>query len=241
LTQGCQLGVCDVATGQCIAQNLMNGDPCDDLNPCTNGESCQSGQCNNGTPITACVNNDSCCPMGCTSANDAECGHADCTDLTTNAPVWGQAAVGLDLRQWTSNFMWLGCAFSSCTTSTWYCNYDPVNQILQFGSASGTVRALIDPNNTLNGQFPTTYNSCCTSSIPTDVCNAPDNVDGPAAVNSADALCEALGYQTGQLVSAGTGNTCPEVFASDTTGLNWSSDFVSSNGYGQQWQCSTFK
>jgi hypothetical protein len=77
LTQGCVLGVCDVNTGQCVAQNLMNNDACDDLNPCTTGETCQNGGCSNGTPVTACTNGDNCCPMGCTVNNDVDCATTD--------------------------------------------------------------------------------------------------------------------------------------------------------------------
>jgi hypothetical protein len=73
LTQGCVLGVCDVNTGQCVTQNLVNNDPCDDLDACTVGELCNNGACNGGTPITSCVNNDNCCPMNCTENNDTDC------------------------------------------------------------------------------------------------------------------------------------------------------------------------
>lgn len=73
LTQGCVLGVCDATNGQCVAQNLVNGDPCDDLDPCTSGEVCMNGGCANGTPITACVGGDNCCPSSCNEINDVDC------------------------------------------------------------------------------------------------------------------------------------------------------------------------
>src|SRR5690606_26579991 len=73
LTENCLLGVCDPTTGQCTTQPLMNNDPCDDLNACTMGELCQNGLCTGGTPVTACINGDSCCPMGCTAVNDVDC------------------------------------------------------------------------------------------------------------------------------------------------------------------------
>ncbi|MBW2458739.1 MAG: hypothetical protein JRI68_29845 [Deltaproteobacteria bacterium] len=73
LTQGCVLGVCDVNNGQCTTQNLNNGDPCDDLNACTSGETCQNGGCSNGTPVVQCIGNDNCCPNNCTVQNDADC------------------------------------------------------------------------------------------------------------------------------------------------------------------------
>ncbi len=73
LTQGCVLGVCDVNNGQCVAQNLNNNDPCDDLNACTTGETCQNGQCANGAPVTQCIANDNCCPNNCNVNNDPDC------------------------------------------------------------------------------------------------------------------------------------------------------------------------
>ncbi|MBW2456448.1 MAG: hypothetical protein JRI68_18165 [Deltaproteobacteria bacterium] len=73
LTQGCVLGVCDPNTGQCTTQNLNNGDPCDDLDGCTLGETCQNGGCSGGTPVTVCQNGDNCCPSNCTAQNDLEC------------------------------------------------------------------------------------------------------------------------------------------------------------------------
>jgi hypothetical protein len=73
LTQGCVLGVCDVNSGQCVTQNLVNNDPCDDLDACTTGELCNNGSCAGGSPVTACVNNDGCCPSNCTANNDIDC------------------------------------------------------------------------------------------------------------------------------------------------------------------------
>ncbi len=73
LTQGCVTGLCDVNNGQCTTQAVNNGDPCDDLNSCTTGEICTSGNCGGGTAITQCINNDSCCPSGCTQSTDVDC------------------------------------------------------------------------------------------------------------------------------------------------------------------------
>jgi len=73
LTVGCTMGVCDVNNGTCVAQSVGNGQPCDDLDHCTTGEICTNGTCGGGTPITACVNNDLCCPSNCTAQNDQDC------------------------------------------------------------------------------------------------------------------------------------------------------------------------
>ena len=62
---------CDPATGQCVAQTLDNGTPCDDGSMCTVGETCQGGACQGGlvkpcddaNPCTS----DACAPgAGCT-------------------------------------------------------------------------------------------------------------------------------------------------------------------------------
>jgi hypothetical protein len=73
LTGGCNLGVCNMGTGVCMAQPVLDGDPCNDLNACTSGETCNAGACNGGTATTACVGGDACCPSGCTEALDADC------------------------------------------------------------------------------------------------------------------------------------------------------------------------
>jgi len=77
LTQGCNLGVCDVMSGQCTTQAVNDGQPCDDLNACTTGEICSNKQCINGTPVTQCVDNDFCCPANCNDMNDLDCASCD--------------------------------------------------------------------------------------------------------------------------------------------------------------------
>lgn len=99
----CEVGVCDTNTGQCMAQPSMQGDPCsaagDQCNPgfcdntgtcvpqqatdgtmCDNGDACstmdtcQSGICSAGSPVTVCSQTpDGCCPSTCTAANDLDC------------------------------------------------------------------------------------------------------------------------------------------------------------------------
>ncbi len=77
LTQGCVTGLCDPQNGNCQAMPVLDGELCDDLNPCTNGEICQMGMCAGGAAVTMCMDGDSCCPMGCDENNDVDCGIAD--------------------------------------------------------------------------------------------------------------------------------------------------------------------
>lgn len=74
LTMGCTTGVCDTATGNCMGVASGEGMACDDLNGCTTGEICTSGNCGGGTPVTNCsMTQDGCCPTNCTAANDFDC------------------------------------------------------------------------------------------------------------------------------------------------------------------------
>jgi hypothetical protein len=93
---------------------------------------------------------------------------------------------------------------------------------LAFGSTGGddgnsAVRALVDPDDALQGTFSfDSYSSCCSSSKPYDICSAPyDNngitTYGGVSVNDATDLCYALGYAVGTLVAYSTSNGCPEV------------------------------
>jgi hypothetical protein len=77
LTQGCQLGVCDTQTGQCVPKAVGEGQGCDDLDACTTGEKCTGGKCTGGAPVTACVSGDFCCPPSCNEATDLDCASCD--------------------------------------------------------------------------------------------------------------------------------------------------------------------
>lgn len=73
LNVGCQVGVCDVATGQCTGQAVPDGGLCDDNDPCTTGEICTAGVCSGGNTETMCMPGDLCCPAGCDETNDSDC------------------------------------------------------------------------------------------------------------------------------------------------------------------------
>jgi hypothetical protein len=73
LDVGCQFGVCDGVTGQCVPQSLNDNDPCDDFNDCTVGELCTAGVCGGGGSISMCLPGDSCCPSGCDELSDGDC------------------------------------------------------------------------------------------------------------------------------------------------------------------------
>ena len=59
------------------------------------------------------------------------------------------------------------------------------------------------------------------------MCNAPDKA------NDATALCEQLGYNSGSVTTV-SANSCPE---SHWDGTTWTSDYVTSHGYGKMYTC----
>ncbi|RLB52622.1 MAG: hypothetical protein DRI90_21965 [Deltaproteobacteria bacterium] len=98
LTVGCDLGVCDPNTGTCTTQSVGNGQPCDDLNACTTGETCQSGSCSNGTAVVTCEQNgDGCCPSNCTASNDLDCTvQPNCLAIKTTIPASTDGVYAID-------------------------------------------------------------------------------------------------------------------------------------------------
>jgi hypothetical protein len=117
-TQGCNLGQCDAMTGQCFGMPINDGDPCDDLDSCTAGETCQMGSCSNGTPIVQCVGADNCCPMGCTEATDSDC---SCnvnlaTQAIPSSNGGGQNATGYGPNNWNDGIDEIECqTLENCT------------------------------------------------------------------------------------------------------------------------------
>jgi hypothetical protein len=71
-TDQCNVGICDTQ-GNCNPQPANEGQPCD-TDGCFVGQTCASGTCQGGNQITACSNNDDCCPTGCDLNNDDDCG-----------------------------------------------------------------------------------------------------------------------------------------------------------------------
>jgi hypothetical protein len=99
----CLTGSCDEFNQTCTVVPGNNGQACDDKNPCTTGEACNSGTCKGGSPLAAgaacddnnactqasvcdgngactgsnpilqCALGDGCCPAGCTIATDPDC------------------------------------------------------------------------------------------------------------------------------------------------------------------------
>jgi hypothetical protein len=121
--------------------------------------------------------------------------------------------------------------------NTFYCDYDPNAGTLQFGTnAGGSMRSLVDPGDANGDMMPNSYGGCCNG--PMGLCNAPDSNNNGVNVVMVEALCASLGYGNGEIVREENGNSCPEAHAETQDGLQWDSDFVSSQGAGLEYLCS---
>jgi hypothetical protein len=75
----CNVGVCDPMNGNCVPQPLMDGDPCNDFNSCTDMDTCQAGMCT-GAPVNGCQTyfeenfDGGCPPPAWTLTGDWQCG-----------------------------------------------------------------------------------------------------------------------------------------------------------------------
>ncbi len=152
-TVGCNIGVCDTTTGQCVGQPVMNGDACDDLNHCTVGELCNGGVCGGGTTITQCINGDNCCATGCNETNDDDCGNdllllysdslASAQDVQAKLVATGAFPV-VDMLSVQSSIPSLGALINYDVVLTWsnYTYADPVamgNLLADFFDQGGRV------------------------------------------------------------------------------------------------------
>lgn len=56
----CRFNACNPLTGQCAMQQADDGQLCDDLNPCTENDTCAAGECEAGSNICACQKDADC-------------------------------------------------------------------------------------------------------------------------------------------------------------------------------------
>jgi hypothetical protein len=165
---------------------------------------------------------------------------ATCTDMVTEDDTWGLRAKGLDLRAYTNDtLVYIGCPGDGCSPSEFYCREDSRAQTLEFGANGSTLRAAVDPKREHVGKWPSSYSGCCRE--PMGLCNSFDSNNNGVRVSPADALCWALGFEKGEIVRESTGNSCPEINVNDDDGQEWTSDWVSSDGYGSDYRCTGYR
>ncbi|MEX0999020.1 MAG: IPTL-CTERM sorting domain-containing protein [Thermodesulfobacteriota bacterium] len=170
---------------------------------------------------------------------------ATCEALVTDIDMWSQDANGVDLRAYTNSTLhWIGCNLNGCNPDSFFCDYDPTTQTLSFGTTTtGPLRAALDPGNAEGDLMPTEGGGgCCTSDAPLfNPCDAPDSNNNGAPIDSVDALCKALGYQSGSLTEVTDDTSCPDVDAVAPNGSDWNSDFVIDIGYSTSITCVGFR
>jgi IPTL-CTERM motif len=173
---------------------------------------------------------------------------ATCKNLVTNIDMWGSPARGLDLRDYTNSTLhWIGCPSDGCFPNQFFCTFNPVTQTLSFGSNGAdneVLRAAVDPGNAQGDTMPNENlapEGCCTAEVPLfGVCNSPDSNNNGVPIDAAEALCFALGYESGTLTDFAF-NSCPEANTTNAEGSNWTSDFEFSQGYGKTYTCVGFR
>jgi cysteine-rich repeat protein len=210
---------------------MANSDNC--LNGCLDAV-CGDGfvklgveQCDDGN-----MNDNDGCPNNC---GISEIG---CNDILTNMNMWGNVALGVDLRAYTNSTLhWIGCPGNGCPANTFYCNYDPVAHTMQFGTTSnGAMRSVVDPNDANGDVMPMAGGSCCNNNL--QLCNSPDSNNNGVNVDMVDALCASLGYSDGVIVRESNDNVCPQAHALTADGSSWSSDYINNGGWGAEYRCS---
>jgi MYXO-CTERM domain-containing protein len=103
-------GTCDTVTGACVAMPMTDGTACDDMNACTQTDTCESGACTSGTPLscddsnacsvdtcdvlTGCMNVGECLDGGIDDAGTDDAGTDDAG--TDDAGTTGDAGGGSD-------------------------------------------------------------------------------------------------------------------------------------------------
>ncbi|GMV42762.1 MAG: hypothetical protein AMXMBFR64_44780 [Myxococcales bacterium] len=89
---GCDVTQCVPDTGLCKTVTLSEGDPCNDKNGCTEGETCQGGQCKGGKVV---------CTSGCKPTEEPGCGGCSCEGCVCALDPfccnvhWDESCVGL--------------------------------------------------------------------------------------------------------------------------------------------------
>ena len=159
---------------------------------------------------------------------------AKCADLEFSGTIWGEQASGIDLRRFTNSTLhFIGCNGDGCGADTFFCEFDTATLTLTFGTtSSGALRALVDPGNAAGDDISGDPGfGCASTSSPYKLHNAPDKPE------DASALCRALGYADGT-VEAVNSNSCPEPTSLDADGKDWTSDYVTSFGFGRVFTCS---
>ncbi len=193
LDDACNLGVCNETLGTCETAPANEGGTCDDLNPCTENDSCASGVCA-GTPKD-CSSLDSACSVGVCNASTGVCealpanegNNCDdgdnCTmlDACTNGVCAGAAVDCSGLND--------GCNVGACNAGTGFCEAIPANE--GGGCDDGDLCTTLDA---------CTNGVCVGSAVD---CSSLDDQCLVGACNPSTGVCESVSANEGGICSDG--------------------------------------
>ncbi|HVW27339.1 MAG TPA: MYXO-CTERM sorting domain-containing protein [Polyangiaceae bacterium] len=190
-------GICNTSTGACSNPNQPNGTTCNDGNGCTTGETCQSGVCGSGAPVT-CTPLDQCHTAGvCTAGactNPLKSNGTSCND--------GDACTQTDTCQ---SGVCTGSNPVVCTAS---------DQCHNAGTCSGGVcsnPAKANGTACNDGDLCTQTDACqagiCTGGNPV-TCSALDQCHNAGVCNSATGICSNPNKSDG--TACNDGNLCTQ-------------------------------
>jgi len=200
LSDDCNSGTCNPATGACVASPKSNGTACNDGNACTSSDSCQAGACVGSNPVT-CPASDQCHDAGTCNAATGLCTNplkkngTACTD--------GNACTRVDTCQSgvCTGSSPVSCSASdqchtagTCNTSTGICD-DPIKK-------NGTAC----DDGSLCTQTDTCQGGVCSGGSPV-VCSASDQCHVAGTCDPAKGTCSNPLKKDGTACNDGNGCT----------------------------------
>jgi hypothetical protein len=181
----CNMGVCNPATGACMATPRTDGTSCDDGDACTDGDSCTAGTCNAGAPAD-CSGMTNGCNVGTCNPADGSCSAVPVTDGTSCDD--GNLCTGAGM---CTSGVCGGAIATDCSASTDQCNVgicDPTSgACVAMPVAAGT--ACTDGNLCTTGEVCSA--GACGGGVAPD-CSASGNMCNTGACNPATGACMAV-------------------------------------------------
>jgi alpha-tubulin suppressor-like RCC1 family protein len=177
-----EAGVCNPTTGQCSSPVKPDGSACDDGNPCTQSDSCQTGTCTGTNPVT-CTASDQCHEAGTCDPGTGQCSNPAKPDGSACSD--GNACTQTD-----------SCQAGACTGS------NPVactasDQCHAVGTCDPGTGQCSNPSKPdgyacNDGSACTRLDTCqvgiCTGTDPV-ICNPSDQCHGPGICDQATGMC----------------------------------------------------
>jgi hypothetical protein len=191
-----EAGTCDPDTGLCSNPPKADGAPCDDGNPCTQTDTCQSGACVGGNPVV-CTASDQCHVAGVcdpttgTCSNPAKPNGAPCDD--GNVCTSGDTCQG---GVCTSGTAVAGCCNTAADCPT------PANQCKQAACVSNACVEQNKANGTGCNDGDACVGDTCLNGVCQSVCTGGNICCGPTTMFPGS--CK---FATGHACT-GNGNCC---------------------------------